>query len=177
MDEATRDQNVEQSLRTSQKKKKVALVFIIIGVILLAIFGAYYVLNNKKTEKQTIAVPAPTVTTQASQAPSATTTLTATATPTATLSRSNLSIAVENGSGAAGVGSKASAFLKNLGYTIASVGNADNFNYTGVTIQVKPAKSDYLSLLQKDLSGSYTITSATAKLASLSADAVVIVGK
>ena len=93
------------------------------------------------------------------------------------LDRSKLSVEVQNGSGEAGVAGKAAGILKDLGY-LTSTGNADNFNYSNVTIQVKSAKSDYLSLLKKDLAASYTIGSSSSDLsASSSADALVIIGK
>src|SRR3990167_9003906 len=83
----------------------------------------------------------------------------------------------QNGSGEAGVAGKAAGILKDLGY-LASTGNADNFNYSNVTIQVKSTKSDYLALLKKDLSASYTIGSSSSDLsATSSADALVIIGK
>jgi hypothetical protein len=98
--------------------------------------------------------------------------------PATGLDRSQLSVTVENGSGAAGVAGKGADVLKNLGYDVTSTGNADNFNYTGVTIQVKAASSDYLNLLKTDLGSSYTIGSTSADLPdSFSSDALVIIGQ
>lgn len=94
------------------------------------------------------------------------------------LDRSALNIEVQNGSGEAGVAGKGSETLKALGYKVASTGNADNFDYQDVTIQVKSIKSNYLALLKKDLGFSYTIGTASADLPSSStADALVIIGK
>ncbi len=94
------------------------------------------------------------------------------------LDRSTLTVEIQNGSGTVGVASKASDILKNLGYHVTAIGNADNFDYDNTTIMVRDTKSDFLSLLQKDLSGSYTVGSTSAALsASSSADALVIVGK
>jgi hypothetical protein len=85
---------------------------------------------------------------------------------------------VQNGSGTAGVGAKAAAVLKGLGYNVVVTGNADNFNYTNVTIQVKSGKSDFLALLKKDLGFNYTIGNATSDLPdSFSSDALVIIGQ
>jgi len=115
--------------------------------------------------------------------PSLTPTLTPTPTvdpvdPTSGLDRSQLSITVQNGSGEAGVAGKASDVLKSLGYNVAGSGNADNFNYTGVTIQVKSAQVTYLDFLKKDLGFSYTISNATSDLPdSFSSDALVVIGK
>jgi hypothetical protein len=94
------------------------------------------------------------------------------------LDRSKLSVTVQNGSGAAGVAGKGVTALKNLGYAVLGSGNADNFNYSNVTIQVKSNKSDFLNLLKKDLGFSYTIGPATSDLPnSFSSDALVIIGK
>lgn len=94
------------------------------------------------------------------------------------LDRSTLSVEVQNGSGETGVASKGSTVLKGFGYKVASTGNADNFNYENVTIQVKSTKANYLALLKKDLGFSYTVGSTSADLAStFTADALVIIGK
>lgn len=94
------------------------------------------------------------------------------------LDRSKLNVVIKNGSGQAGVGAKASDYLKNLGYNVSSVGNADNYDYVNVFIQVKQESSKYLSLLKKDLGFSYTIGTTSADLStSLSEDALVIIGK
>ncbi len=98
--------------------------------------------------------------------------------PTTGLDRSQLSVTVENGSGEAGVAGKAAASLAHLGYNVSATQNADNFNYTNVTIQIKAASQDYLSLLQTDLGSSYTIGTASADLPdSFSSDALVIIGQ
>lgn len=93
------------------------------------------------------------------------------------LDRSTLSVSILNGSGVSGVASKMSTVLKDLGYVISSTGNADNFDYQNVTIQVKSTKSKYLPLLKKDISATYTVGDSTSTLASGSADAVIIIGK
>lgn len=94
------------------------------------------------------------------------------------LDRSKLNVVIENGSGQAGVASKASDYLTGLGYNVSSTANADNYNYTNVTIQVKSGKSDYLALLKKDLGFNYTIGDTSSDLPdSASEDALVIIGQ
>lgn len=94
------------------------------------------------------------------------------------LDRAELSVTVQNGSGEAGVAKKAGDLLKDLGYNLVSTGNADNYDYTDVTVRVKATDKKYLPLLIKDLSGTYTIGASSSDLsASESAEAVVIVGK
>lgn len=88
------------------------------------------------------------------------------------------SVAVQNGSGEAGVAGSASTTLKNAGFTIASTGNADNFDYEGVTIQVKNSKKAILSDLEDALSKDYTISDTSTDLPeSTNYDALVIIGK
>lgn len=129
--------------------------------------------------------PAPTSSETPTVTPKPTKTPTPTLKPSASsidqasgLDRKDLSVTVQNGSGEAGVAGKAADVLRNLGYNVAGTGNADNFNYSDVTIQVKSPKKDFLALLKKDLSTNYTIGSATSDLsATSSSEALVIVGK
>lgn len=92
--------------------------------------------------------------------------------------KSDLTIDIQNGSGVKLAASKVSIILKSLGYHVISLGNAEKFDYEGVTIRVKEEKSGYLPLLKKDLLENYEIASFSADLsASSAADALVIVGK
>jgi len=95
------------------------------------------------------------------------------------LDRSKLSVIVENGSGIEGTAGKAADVLKELGYNIISTGNADNYNYKGVTIKAKKEKGNFLELLKKDLSKNYKVTSSSSDLSSDSSptDALIIIGK
>jgi hypothetical protein len=94
------------------------------------------------------------------------------------LDRSTLSITVQNGSGVEGVAVKASKILQDLGYNVTSTGNADNYNYEGITIKVKKENEKFLDLLKKDLAKDYTIKTGSSDLPSDSpTDALVIIGK
>lgn len=93
------------------------------------------------------------------------------------LDRADLTVAIQNGSGVAGAATKMSDALKKLGYDVVSSGNADNFEYENTVIQVKSTKKAFADLLKKDLSGDYTIGSATSNYTGTDADAVIIVGK
>lgn len=176
------------------KKPKRVLFFVIFVILLgLLIFGATrFIGSNNKEQKGTLtATPteeafptdSPTPTPEESPTPEVTKTPTPRPTsnpldPTTGLNRSNLSIEVQNGSGEVGVASKASDFLKSLGYRVVATGNADNFNYADVTVLVKSDFSKYLSLFKSDLGKQYTVGSSSATLsASSSANALVIVGK
>ncbi len=118
----------------------------------------------------------PTPTPKTSVTPTKSTS-TSTIDKTSGLDRANLTIEIQNGSGIAGAATKASNILKDLGYAIASSGNADNFDYETTIIQVKSTKKAYLDLLKKDLGTDYTIGEATSDLTGSTADALIIVGK
>ncbi|MBI2621421.1 MAG: LytR C-terminal domain-containing protein [Candidatus Levybacteria bacterium] len=102
-----------------------------------------------------------------------------TPTPTrASTQTSSGTVSVQNGSGETGVAAAAAAVLRDGGFSIASTGNADNFDYTDVTIQVKNSKKSILSLLQDALSSDYTIGKTSTDLPESSGyDALVIIGK
>lgn len=97
---------------------------------------------------------------------------------TSTIDISKLDLAVLNGSGQPGAANGIATKLKNLGYTISVIGNADNFSYTGITIKIKTSANKYLSQLKKDVTASAggatvsTITDDTIKT-----DVQVIIGQ
>lgn len=89
-----------------------------------------------------------------------------------------IKIAVQNGSGESGVAASAAAILRQAGYSIVSTGNADNFNYTNVTIKIKNSQKSFLSSIQKALESEYTIGETSSNLSEgQDYDALVIVGK
>ena len=173
--------------RRQGNRKPAFLILAIIIIILL--FLGFKAVTSPKTSTPTptptpnVAVITPTETPTPTVNPSLTPTpvVSPTINPidkTSGLDRSKLSVTIQNGSGAAGVAAKGVTVLKDLGYDVVGSGNADNFNYTNVTIQVKASKKDFLSLLKKDLGFTYTIGSATSDLPdSSSSDALVIIGK
>ena len=176
-----------------RKISRRAAIFGVVGaLILVLLIGLVFFVTrkgNNSDQSTTISLPptsAPTE--QISPATTGDTTPTVTKAPTKTPTKApsvttaatnNVSVVVENGSGESGVAAKGADALKAAGYTIASTGNADNFDYTGVTIQVKASESDILTQLKSDLTNAgYTITSATSDLsAGQSSDALVIIGK
>jgi len=176
-----------------KKSRRVIFITFIIIFIGALFFGGKSFLGSEseKQDKSTITPtlamqelesPKPTpVPTYATPEPTVVPTRKPTVNPidqTTGLDKSTLSLEVQNGSGEFGAASKASEVLKTFGYHVVAVGNADNFNYENVAIKVKSAKSDFITLLKKDLGFNYTIGTASADLsASSSADAVVIVGK
>lgn len=91
-----------------------------------------------------------------------------------TLNRNMLTVNVLNGSGVAGAAGETADTLRDLGYTVETVGNADTYEYEGITIVITKEKEAYLELLKKDLAGKKIQTEIDDDLA---VDAEVIVGK
>lgn len=190
---------VYESSRGSGNKKRV--LFIIVGVFILIGLVAFAVIaTGGKGESELEITPTPTQTeiptptdmpiptireeeddTTPTPTGKTTPTVTGKTTPTPTgtssLDRENLKIIVQNGGGVAGAATKGSDFLKELGYTIVSSGNADDFDYEETEIKVKSTKKAYLDQLKKDLSEDYTVGTATSDYTGTDADAVVIIGK
>lgn len=92
------------------------------------------------------------------------------------LKRADFSIEILNGSGTAGAASKLASLLKKLGYSIASTGNADTYDYTKTEISVTASNKNLLELLKKDLEDSYTIGKTTTTYKG-TADAQIIIGE
>lgn len=92
--------------------------------------------------------------------------------------RSDIKVSVVNGGGTPGAGNKMKAFLEEKGYTVVSVGNADEYTYTQTEILVKSGKSDYAALLSDDLKADYVLGTSSATVDEDEAyDAQVIVGE
>ena len=96
-------------------------------------------------------------------------------TPTTELERSDLSVVIHNGNGGRGVAGDASDIMEDLGYTVLSTGNADNYDYEETVIQVSSANADFLPLLEKDLGESYTIGETSTNYTG-TGDALIIIG-
>ena len=177
----------------SRKKKRFAFLTFAIALVLLLVFLGSKFLGTSSNKKETNITPTPTEfviptdtpTPEISQSPTPSPKSSPTPTvkvsvdsldKTTGLDRKNMSVTVQNGSGEKGVAAKAADTLRGFGYNVVSAGNADNYDYSDVTIQVKSSKSDFLSLLKKDLSTSYTIGSSTSDLTATSY-ALVIIGK
>lgn len=186
----------------SPRKKNPKRFFILLAaivVILILLFGTFKILGGSNSETPTDITPTPTDFITETPTPTETPTETPTATPTATptptptptksatsnpvdsatgLDRSILDVQVQNGSGVTGAAKTAGDFLSGLGYNVISTGNADTQDFVNVTIQVKSTKSNYLSLLKKDLSSKYTVGTTSSDLSSSStADALIVIGK
>jgi flagellar basal body-associated protein FliL len=172
----------------------IAIVFIVLAVLGYTLIGSS---NKSNTLPQADFNPTPTLGEAPTDSPTPTIEEVLTTTPTeeptntptpkvttvpldksSGLDRSNLTITVENGSGEVGVAGSGKSFLEGLGYVVSGTANADNYDYVNVTIKIKKASEEYLSLLKKDLNTKYTVgDTATDLESSNSSDAVVIIGK
>lgn len=185
--------------RPKRKIPKRLIIFIIFFIIILALIGGliFFVTRDSsesneteqtitlpeetQTEEQPVVTEEESPTPEETEAPTKATTPTKAPTPsgsTSSTSNSSVKVAVQNGSGESGVAGTASNLVKEAGFTIASTGNADNFDYEDVTIKIKASKKSFLSDLEDSLSGDYTIGTTSSDLPeSTSYDALVIVGK
>lgn len=186
--------NISQPLKSPTPKRSKRFIYLVIFIIV--IFGLGFGINKFSASKESSTpkpsitptptefqiptdLPTPSSSPTPEESPSPTPKPTVNPVDKATgLDRSELLVSVQNGSGEVGVANKGSETLKSFGYNVVSIGNADNFEYENVVIQVKAGKSDYLALLKKDLAVNYTIGTTSEDLsASSSADALVIIGK
>lgn len=95
-----------------------------------------------------------------------------------TVSRSDVKVSVINGGGTPGAGSKMKTFLEEKGYSVVSVGNAEDYSYEQTEILVKSGKEEYAKLLSDDLKADYSLGSSSATVAEdADYDVQVIVGK
>jgi hypothetical protein len=98
--------------------------------------------------------------------------------PVAALDRKDVQIRVVNGGGVVGAGSKMKAFLEAKGYTVVSVGNAEEYTYTDTVINIKAGKEAYVKLISDDLKADYSLDSQSGSVdADAAYDAEVVVGK
>ncbi len=179
--------------------KRFMYLLVVFGFIVVAIVG--YKLIGGSTKPDTLQQEPSSITPTLGEAPTDTPTPTIEETPTTAptgepsetptpkvtsapvdktsgLDRSDLTITVQNGSGEAGIAGTAKDFLTGLGYTVSSTANADNYDYVNVTIKIKKASQEFLSLLKKDLNTKYTVGDTSTDLEdSNSSDALVIIGK
>ncbi|KKQ74971.1 MAG: Transcriptional attenuator, LytR family [Candidatus Woesebacteria bacterium GW2011_GWB1_38_5b] len=158
--------------------KRSALIILILIIVLGLVGGVAYFATRETPgeEPKTIEIPdEETMEPEITEVPEEEDT-----TPTPAegeIQREDISVSVQNGSGEEGVAGSAADTLRELGYDVVSTGNADNFEYENVTIQVKASQEDILPLLEEDLSESYTIGETSTDLPEdESFDALVIIG-
>lgn len=173
---------------SSKRISKRLIVFGGLFIIVLILLGSaiYFITQDKSPQEDEItksitlpadqeATPTPEVSPESSDEISEEPT--GEPSPTTAAAKSDIKITVQNGSGVSGAAGDAADVLKAAGFTIASTGNADNSDYTDVTIQIKNSLKTKLSSIEKALSQDYTIGSTSADLPeSTSYDVLVIIG-
>ena len=169
----------------SRNPLKFILLFVILFLLVVgALAGLFFLGYSKKDAKMVVSTSIPTPTITQREAPLPTSSASAMVTVGAgvdretKLDRGALTVAVLNGSGEMGAAGGVSTYLKDLGYQIVRVGNADVFTYRNLTVVAKSSKSSYATLLKKDLQANPSFASVSASINDgISADVEVIVGK
>ncbi len=170
------------------KKNRTGLIITVIVVLLLAL-GGYYFFKMQTKKAQLKPTPTPTFTpTEAptetpTSTPSGTLTPSATASPTirpttgAVSKATELNVQILNGSGTVGAAGEVRDHLTSEGYKNIDTGNADNFDYTNITINIKESRKDFLTDIEDALKDKYTIGSTGTLSADSNYDVVITVGK
>jgi hypothetical protein len=190
MDEATEYKPISVSPPTAIKKDRTKLIiFLIIAIILVG--GYFFFRKSGKEESATVEkVIIPTVKEKVTPTPEEETPTpeeeteeekpTASPIPTSGKieSAKDLNIQILNGSGEVGVAGKIKTYLSDKGYKNLYTGNADNYDFENVTINIKDSRKTYTQTIKDDLSSDYTINDNTGVLSSSSEyDVQIIIGK
>jgi hypothetical protein len=153
----------------SGRKKPVVAFFVVILIIAAVIAGLFFLGRSQSDQEETAVVPTKSLV--PTEEP------TSTPTPTPDLDRADLRISVLNGSGTAGVAGDIADILRELGYTIGTTGNADNFDYEGIVVNISEEDEEFLDLLKADLEEATDKTVTASVAAGLTSGAQVIVGQ
>lgn len=151
----------------AKQTRSLSIPFIIIGVAVLVFTIAFFVIrksgtksaaSNAESSAASVVSPAPTPTEKPVQ-------------------KSQLAVEIQNGNGEAGLAGKWKTVLAKAGYSTITTGNADNYEYTGVTIQAKTA--GIAAVLLEDVKPAYAAASVSGTFldSTSSVDAIVIVGR
>lgn len=190
------DESIENSrLYRSTSQKRISTPLIITVVLLLAVLlgGGYVFFQSQQQSGENDAVtptvtptiqptdtPTPTEeispTRRASVTPGKTTPTTRPTSTSSAIDREDVTLTVQNGSGVAGAAGKVSSYLEGLGYSVASTGNADAFDYEDITINVKKGATSLLNQLKKDLASQGTVGE-TSETYTGTSDALIIIGQ
>ena len=174
----------------SRNTSRFFLIFLVLFLLVVGVLAGLFFLGYSKRDANAV-VPTPIITESAEALPTSSVSSMVDVSVNPSLStgrlssvdgetkldRKALTVAVLNGSGEPGAASGVSAYLKDLGYQVSRVGNADGFTYRNLTVTVKRGKSAYVGLLRRDLQANSSFASVSASVNdSISADAEVIVG-
>jgi len=177
---------------TAVKKDRTKLViFLIIAILIVG--GYFFFRGSNKQEVKEEKIVIPTVKEKATPTPEEETTETitpseeneeetTTPSPIPTTgkieSAKDLNVQILNGSGEIGVAGKIQTYLSDKGYKNLFTGNADNFDYENVTINIKDSRKTYSDEIKDDLTSDYTVNDTIGTLASDDEyDVQIIIGK
>jgi hypothetical protein len=159
-------EKVEQEMNMPEKSQKnfmwpILFIFIIAMVLLAGVFA--YKQGVFKAVKVNVVSVSPTPT--------------ASPEPTKTLDLTKYEIEVLNGSSVDGLASSQKAVLEAAGFTVSSIGNADNSDYTDTVIQAKTeVDKDFIVKLKGTLSEIFTVGEIQSLSEDSSVPVVVILG-
>lgn len=160
-----RDNQPSYNLTPQSRRPSGKLVTLILFVLTIVVIGGgiYFVAGVGSPKKQ-------------QQEETATPTQTPTPTPQA-LNRSEWSLEVLNGSGVTGVAKKLADQLKELGYQVSKVGNADRDDYETNQLYVREDLADEIDAVVLDIKDIIKIASIAGKLKDSTPSARIIIGK
>lgn len=155
----------EQPLSDRPQEKNymwpILFIFIIVLVLLAGVF-AYKQGISKKEKINVVSVsPAPTI------EPS----------PTITIDLAKYEIEIQNGGGISGEAGRQKTSLEEEGFTVSSIGNADNSDYTDTIIKAKKTVSQaFIDKLKSVLGNTFTVGAVKILSEDASTPVVVIIG-
>jgi hypothetical protein len=143
-----------------------------VAFLLLAGLGAYYLLSNDSTggelaqniEENTAVLSEVDDSQQSTESESA------------LLSKEDVNVRVENGAGIPGIAGQTQETLEELGYTVVSIGNADETGRGDTLVRFKDSKSDYQPFFEEDLQSEFELVFEGGLSEDLEYDFLIIVG-
>lgn len=149
------------------------LIFlIIIGAVVFAFFRGIGPFESISPFAKNFASPTPSPSPVAISSP-----ISEPSPSTEDLDRTEVNVRVVNGSGVSGKAASVRDFLEEIGWKVASIGNADADDYETTEVRFKADSKKFESLILDDLSSDYDASASSDDLdASDSADIEVIVG-
>lgn len=156
----------EKSVLNDEPKKNymwpILLIFVITILLLAGVFLYKYGINIKDKVNVVTLSPTPVV---------------ATPEPTKAVDLTKYEIEIQNGSGVSGEASRQEDNLKEEGFVISSIGNADNSDYTDTIIKAKAeVEKGFLDKLKNVLENTFTVGETEVLPDDSSAPVVVILG-
>ncbi len=155
----------EKSVLDVPQKKNymwpILLIFVITILLLVGVFLYKYGISIKDKVNVVTLVPSPTTAPQ----------------PTKAVDLTKYEIEIQNGGGVSGEAGRQQAVLETEGFTISSIGNADNSDYTDTIIKAKAeVEKAFLDKLKSVLENTFTLGEVETLSENSLAPVVVIIG-